>query len=129
MSSYKKSAKSLKRTHRERGQVSAVHGRLRAAWIAKLYLVHTYLLALSEKTLRIAGEAQGLCTAGEVSVFYCARIFFTPLNLQGLQQEEKIHQVSTRKVEVEIFGGVHSKLATFYVFRQETRTRMSFTTE
>ena len=76
MSSYKKSGKSLKRTHRERGQVSAVPGRLRAAWIAKLYLVHTYLLALSEKTLRIAGEAQGLCTAGKVSLFYHARIFF-----------------------------------------------------
>ena len=104
MSSYKKSGKSLKRTHRERGQVSAVHGRLRAAWIAKLYLMHTYLLALSEKTLRIAGEAQGLCTAGKVSLFYRARNFFSSLNLQGLQQEEEIHQVFTRKGRGGNFG-------------------------
>ena len=81
--------------------------------IAKLYLVHTYLLALSEKTLRIAGEAQGLCTAGEVSVFYCATIFFTPLNLQGLQQEEKIHQVFTRKGRGGNFWGCPFKTCNF----------------
>ena len=49
----------------------AGESRLLAAWVAVLYLVHTCLSAVGEKAPGIAGEAQGLCTAGKVSFLHC----------------------------------------------------------
>ena len=60
MSSYKKSAKSLKRTHRERGQVSER--------TATPFSAHP-TSAFREETPGPTGKAQGLCTASQVSLF------------------------------------------------------------